>query len=176
LPCTFCRQIGLACDDKPLPAGENAKPRGGNGKREKRWKESWKRTTAQEINTAGAISVSGRLSHIRTYSSSPGRLRSALRRTSRTTSERVVSGSTMRNTRRHKLKPKPTPRSVVNNFDVPLVVLFRTKFRSLFSGTAEIGPQDVEEAVEFDGEIAKKLEEFVMRICALIGNHRRNFG
>jgi hypothetical protein len=71
-------------------------------------------------------------------------------------------------------KLEPIPRSLVNNWDVPLVVLFRQKFRSLFSGTAELGPQDVEEGVSVEGELEGKLEEFVMRICTLIGNRRKN--
>ena len=62
----------------------------------------------------------------------------------------------------------------MNNYDVPLVVLFRSKFRSLFSGTSELGPQDVEDGVAVDGDISGKLEEFVLRICALIGNRRKN--
>jgi hypothetical protein len=62
----------------------------------------------------------------------------------------------------------------VNNWDVPLIVLFRGKFRSLFTGTSELGPQDVEEGVSVDGEISGKLEEFVLRICTLIGNRRKS--
>jgi hypothetical protein len=62
----------------------------------------------------------------------------------------------------------------VNNYDVPLVVLFRSKFRSLFNGTSELGPQDVEEAVSADGDISGKLEEFVCRICTLIGNRKKS--
>jgi len=65
------------------------------------------------------------------------------------------------------------PRSVQNNSDVPLVVLFRSKFRSLFAGTSELGPQDVEEGVTVEGDLEGKLEEFVCRICALIGNKRK---
>ena len=65
------------------------------------------------------------------------------------------------------------PRSVQNNSDVPLIVLFRSKFRSLFSGTSELGPQDVEEGVSVEGDLEGKLEEFVCRICALIGNRRK---
>jgi hypothetical protein len=78
-----------------------------------------------------------------------------------------------------KPQPKPRepkieviPRSVVNNFDVPLVVLFRSKFRVLFQGTPELGPQDVEEGVE-GNELEGKMEEFVMRMCILIGNRRK---
>lgn len=71
-------------------------------------------------------------------------------------------------------KIEAIPRSVVNNHDVPLVVLFRSKFRALFSGTSELGPQDVEEGVSADGGITGKLEEFVLRICTLIGNRRKN--
>lgn len=71
-------------------------------------------------------------------------------------------------------KIEPIPRSVVNNFDVPLVCLFRSKFRALFSGTSELGPQDVEEGVNVEGDIEGKLEEFVCRICTLIGNRRKN--
>lgn len=63
---------------------------------------------------------------------------------------------------------------MVNNHDVPLVVLFRSKFRGLFSGTSELGPQDVEEGVSVDGDISGKLEEFVLRICTLIGNKRKS--
>jgi hypothetical protein len=71
-------------------------------------------------------------------------------------------------------KIEAIPRSAVNNHDVPLVVLFRNKFRTLFSGTSELGPQDVEEGVEAEGDISGKLEEFVLRICSLIGNRRKN--
>jgi hypothetical protein len=71
-------------------------------------------------------------------------------------------------------KIEPIPRSVVNNFDVPLVCLFRSKFRALFSGTSELGPQDVEEGVSVEGDLEGKLEEFVCRICTLIGNRRKN--
>jgi hypothetical protein len=84
-------------------------------------------------------------------------------------------------TEKPKRQPKPRepkietiPRSIVNNYDVPLVVLFRSKFRSLFSGTSELGPQDVEDGVAVDGHVSGKLEEFVLRICALIGNRRKN--
>ena len=70
-------------------------------------------------------------------------------------------------------KIEAIPRSLENNSDVPLVVLFRTKFRNLFSGTAELGPQDVEEGVTVEGDLQGKLEEFVCRICALIGNKRK---
>lgn len=62
----------------------------------------------------------------------------------------------------------------MNNHDVPLVVLFRSKFRTLFSGTSELGPQDVEEGVSVEGNIGGKLEEFVCRICTLIGNRKRS--
>ena len=71
-------------------------------------------------------------------------------------------------------KIEPIPRSVVDNYDVPLVVLFRSKFRGLFAGTSELGPQDVEEGVSVDGEVSGKLEEFMMRICTLIGNRRKS--
>src|SRR5579862_3187263 len=70
-------------------------------------------------------------------------------------------------------KIEPIPRSLVNNSDVPLVVLFRGKFRSLFSGTSELGPQDVEEGVSVEGDLVGKLEEFVMRACMLIGNRKK---
>ena len=70
-------------------------------------------------------------------------------------------------------KLDPVPRSVVNNHDVPLVVLFRSKFRSLFSGTSELGPQDVEEGCLLPDQLGDKLTEFVLRICALIGNRRK---
>jgi hypothetical protein len=80
-----------------------------------------------------------------------------------------------------KVVPKPRepkieqlPRTVVDNHDVPLIVLFRSKFRVLFGGTAEFGPQDVEEGVSMDGDVTGKLEEFIMRICTLIGNRRKN--
>jgi hypothetical protein len=62
----------------------------------------------------------------------------------------------------------------VDNHDVPLIVLFRSKFRVLFSGTPEFGPQDVEEGVSMDGDVTGKLEEFIMRICTLIGNRKKN--
>ena len=62
----------------------------------------------------------------------------------------------------------------MNNHDVPLVVLFRSKFRGLFSGTSELGPQDVEEGVSVEGDITGKLEEFVLRVCTLIGNRRKS--
>ena len=62
----------------------------------------------------------------------------------------------------------------MNNHDVPLVVLFRSKFRGLFGGTSELGPQDVEEGVSVEGDITGKLEEFVLRICTLIGNRRKS--
>jgi hypothetical protein len=71
-------------------------------------------------------------------------------------------------------KIEAIPRSVVNNFDVPLVCLFRSKFRALFGGTSELGPQDVEEGVSVEGDLEGKLEEFVCRICTLIGNRRKN--
>ena len=71
-------------------------------------------------------------------------------------------------------KIEPIPRSIVNNYDVPLIVLFRNKFRALFTGTSELGPQDVEEGVSADGDLSGKLEEFVLRICALIGNRRKS--
>jgi hypothetical protein len=71
-------------------------------------------------------------------------------------------------------KIEPIPKSVVNNFEVPLVVLFRSKFRVLFVGTTELGPQDVEEAIADDVELSGKLEEFILRICGLIGNRRKN--
>jgi hypothetical protein len=64
-------------------------------------------------------------------------------------------------------------RSLVNNFDVPLVVFFRAKFRSLFTGTAELGPQDVEEGCGEGEEAGPKVAEFIMRICALIMNRRK---
>jgi hypothetical protein len=70
-------------------------------------------------------------------------------------------------------KLEAVERSVVNNFDVPLVVLFRAKFRSLFTGTAELGPQDVEEGCALDEEAGSKAAEFIMRICALIMNRRK---
>ena len=70
-------------------------------------------------------------------------------------------------------KLDPVPRSVVNNHDVPLVVLFRSKFRSLFAGTSELGPQDVEEGCLLPDRLGDKLTEFVLRICALIGNRRK---
>ena len=70
-------------------------------------------------------------------------------------------------------KLEPIPRSLVNNYEVPLIVLFRHKFRSLFTGTSELGPQDVEEGVSVEGDLSGKLEEFVMRMCALIGNRRK---
>jgi hypothetical protein len=80
-----------------------------------------------------------------------------------------------------KVVPKPRepkiealPRTVVNNHDVPLIVLFRSKFRVLFSGTSELGPQDVEEGVSVEGDVTGKLEEFILRICTLIGNRRKN--
>src|SRR5947207_10660587 len=50
-------------------------------------------------------------------------------------------------------KIEPIPRSLENNYDVPLVTLFRSKFRVLFSGTTEIGPQDVEEGVSVEGDV-----------------------
>jgi hypothetical protein len=62
----------------------------------------------------------------------------------------------------------------VNNYDVLFIVLFRSRFRSLFSGTSELGPQDVEEGVSADGDISGKLEEFVCRICTLIGNRKKS--
>lgn len=64
-------------------------------------------------------------------------------------------------------------RSVVNNFDVPLVVFFRAKFRGLFVGTAELGPQDVEEGCALGDDGGSKVAEFVVRICALIMNRRK---
>jgi len=70
-------------------------------------------------------------------------------------------------------KIEPIPRSVVNNSDIALVVLFRMKFRALFTGTSELGPQDVEEGVSVEGDLTGKLEEFVMRICMLIGNRKK---
>lgn len=79
------------------------------------------------------------------------------------------------------MAPKPRepkieriPRSLVNNYDVPLVVLFRSKFRTLFTGTSELGPQDVEESVSVEGDVSGKLEEFVTRICVLIGNRKKS--
>ena len=70
-------------------------------------------------------------------------------------------------------KLEPVPRSVVNNHDVPLVVLFRSRFRSLFTGTSELGPQDVEEGCLLPDQLGGKLTEFVLRICALIGNRKK---
>ena len=70
-------------------------------------------------------------------------------------------------------KLEPIPRSLVNNWDVPLVVLFRAKFRALFNGTSELGPQDVEDGVNAEGELGGKLGEFVGRVCMLIGNRRK---
>jgi hypothetical protein len=71
-------------------------------------------------------------------------------------------------------KIEPIPRSLLNNFDVPLICLFRAKFRALFAGTSELGPQDVEEGVSVEGDLEGKLEEFVMRMVNLIGNRRKN--
>jgi hypothetical protein len=71
-------------------------------------------------------------------------------------------------------KIEPIPRSLTDNFDVPLVALFRAKFRVLFAGTSELGPQDVEEGVSVQGDVEGKLEEFIMRMCNLIGNRRKS--
>lgn len=53
------------------------------------------------------------------------------------------------------------------------MVAFRGKFRALFTGTSELGPQDVEEGVSVEGDLCGKLEEFVIRICGLIGNRKK---
>jgi hypothetical protein len=70
-------------------------------------------------------------------------------------------------------KIEAIPRSIVNNTDVALVVLFRMKFRALFTGTSELGPQDVEEGVSVEGDLSGKIEEFVTRVCMLIANRKK---